>query len=410
MRILAMTVRAALRALRRNKMRSALTTLGIVIGVAAVIAMVSIGRGANVAVQRQIESLGTNLLMIVPGATTSSGVRSGWGGVSTLTVRDAEAIRAEVPAIAEIAWMKRQIGQVVYAERNWGTSVQGVSPSYSEVRNWPVREGVFFTQRDEDSANRVAVLGRTVVDQLFGPGEDPIGATIRVKDVPVRVVGVLSRKGQTGWGQDQDDAVLLPFSTAERRVLGTEILGIADMLFATARSAAEIEEAQQQITTVLRERHRIQPGQDDDFTVRDLNEMMQASQTASRIMTSLLLAVASISLLVGGIGIMNILLVSVTERTREIGVRMAVGAKGRHILLQFLVEAIALSAVGGLGGAILGVAAARLVSALAGWPTIVSPPAVLGAVLFSAAVGVFFGFYPARKAARLDPIAALRYE
>ena len=410
MRILAMTVRAALRALRRNKMRSGLTTLGIVIGVAAVIAMVSIGRGANVAVQRQIDSLGTNMLMIMPGATTSSGVRSGWGGASTLTVRDAEAIRAESPAVAEVAWMKRDIGQVVYAERNWSTSIQGVSPSYAEVRNWRIRDGAFFTQRDEDAANRVAVLGRTVVDELFGPGEDPIGATIRVQDVPFRVVGVLARKGQTGWGQDQDDTILMPFSTAERRVLGTEILGSADILFATARSAAEIGAASEQVTEVLRARHRIQPGRDDDFTVRDLNEMMQASQTASRIMTSLLLAVASISLLVGGIGIMNILLVSVTERTREIGVRMAVGAKSRHILLQFLVEAIVLSAVGGLGGALLGVTAARLVSALAGWPTIVSPAAVLGAVLFSAAVGVFFGFYPARKAAHLDPIAALRYE
>lgn len=410
MRVLGMTLRAALRALRRNKLRSGLTTLGIVIGVAAVIAMVSIGRGANYAVQQQIESLGTNLLMVMPGATTSGGARSGWGGVSTLTVQDAHRIAEEATAVDGVSWFKRAVAQVVYGDRNWSTSVQGVSPSYAAVRNWNVSNGEFFGQRDEDTAKRVAVLGRTVTDELFGPGEDPIGATIRLKDVPFRVIGVLQRKGQTMWGQDQDDVVLIPFSTAERRVLGTEFLGSVDMIFATAHSATEIAAAEEQIATLLRQRHRIQPGQDDDFTVRDLGEMAQASQTASQVMTSLLLAVASISLLVGGIGIMNILLVSVTERTREIGVRMAVGAKGRHILLQFLVEAIALSLLGGLLGAALGIGAARLVSALAGWPTLISPGAVFGAVLFSAAVGVFFGFYPARKAASLDPIAALRYE
>jgi ABC-type antimicrobial peptide transport system permease subunit len=405
-----MTLRAALRALRRNKLRSGLTTLGIVIGVAAVIAMVSIGRGANVAVQRQIESLGTDLLMIMPGATTAGGARSGWGGVSTLTVRDAETIAAEASAVAEVAWFKRQIAQVVYAERNWSTPVMGATPSYLDVRNWRVVQGEPFGPRDEQTANRVALLGRTVTEQLFGPGEDPIGATIRIKDVPFRVVGVLERKGQTSWGQDQDDVVVVPFSTAERRVLGSAILGSVDMIWASARSPAEIGAARKQSEALLRERHRIQPGQDDDFTVRDLSEMAQASQAASLVMTRLLLLVASISLLVGGIGIMNILLVSVTERTREIGVRMAVGAKSRHILLQFLVEAIALSLAGGLMGAALGVGVAWLVSALAGWPTLISPAAVAGAVAFSAAVGVFFGFYPARKAARLDPIAALRYE
>jgi ABC-type antimicrobial peptide transport system permease subunit len=405
-----MTVRAALRALRRNKMRSALTTLGIVIGVAAVIAMVSIGRGANVAVQQQIASLGTNLLMIVPGATTSGGARSGWGGVSTLTTRDAEAILRDTTAVADVTYFKRAIAQVVYGDDNWSTSVQGTTASYANVRNWRIAKGAFFGERDELTANRVAVLGQTVVDSLFDAGEDPVGATIRVKDVPFRVIGVLARKGQTTWGQDQDDVVVIPFSTAERRVLGTEFLGSVDMIFVSAASRASIETAKEEITALLRERHRIQPGQDDDFTVRDLNEMAQASASASQVMTSLLLAVASISLLVGGIGIMNILLVSVTERTREIGIRMAVGAKSRHILLQFLVEAIALSLVGGLLGAIVGVASARLVSALAGWPTLIAPGAVVGSLLFSGAVGVFFGFYPARKAARLDPIAALRYE
>jgi len=405
-----MTMRAALRALRRNKMRSALTTLGIVIGVAAVIAMVSIGRGANAAVQQQIASLGTNLLMVIPGATTSGGVRSGWGGVSTLSVSDAETIRAEASAVAEVTWFKRQVAQAVYRDTNWSTSVQGVTPSYPKVRQWGVAKGSFFSQRDEAAAARVTVLGQTVVDSLFDRGEDPIDATIRLKGVPFRVIGVLDRKGQTTWGQDQDDVALIPFNTAERRVLGTEFVGSVDMIFATSTSKNDIEAAKEQITLLLRERHRIQPGQDDDFSVRDLNEMAQASASASRVMTSLLLAVASISLLVGGIGIMNILLVSVTERTREIGIRMAVGAKSRHILLQFLVEAITLSLVGGIGGVLLGVATARLVSVLAGWPTLISPGAVAGSLLFSGAVGVFFGFYPARKAARLDPIAALRYE
>jgi len=405
-----MTVRAALRALHRNKMRSALTTLGIVIGVAAVIAMVSIGRGANVAVQQQIASLGTNLLMVIPGATTSGGARSGWGGMSTLTVRDGEVIRSDATAVEDVTWFKRSIAQVVYGDANWSTSVQGTTANYPNVRQWPVAKGSFFTQRDDAAANRVAVLGQTVVDNLFGPGEDPIDATIRVKDVPFRVIGVLARKGQTTWGQDQDDVVIMPFGTAERRVLGTAILGSVDMIFVTAVSQRDIVAAEEQVTELLRERHRIQPGQDDDFTVRDLNEMMQASASASQVMTRLLLAVASISLLVGGIGIMNILLVSVTERTREIGIRMAGGAKSRHILLQFLVEAIVLSLVGGIGGVLLGVATARLVSTLAGWPTLISPGAVLGSLLFSGAVGVFFGFYPARKAARLDPIAALRYE
>jgi putative ABC transport system permease protein len=410
MQILQMTVRAALRALRRNKLRSALTMLGIVIGVAAVIAMVSIGQGADVAVQKQIQALGRNLLMVVPGATTSAGVRSGWGGVSTLTVQDARAIERECPSVAAVAWVKRKIVQVVYAEQNWSTQAQGTPPSYLSVREWPLAAGSFFTQRDEDGAARVVVLGQTVVDQLFGPGEDPVGAVIRVKDVPFRVVGVLQKMGQTSWGQDQDDVVVMPFSTAERRVLGTEFLGSVDMIFASSTGAATVGSASEQITALLRERHRIQSGDDDDFSVRNLNAMARASEEASRVMTILLASVASISLLVGGIGIMNILLVSVTERTREIGIRMAVGAKGRHILLQFLVESTALSLAGGIAGAVLGIAAARSVSALAGWPTLISPGAVAASVLFSGAVGTFFGFYPARRAARLDPIAALRYE
>ncbi|MEA2625256.1 MAG: putative transport system permease protein [Candidatus Binatota bacterium] len=410
MKLLRMTVVAALRALRRNKLRSALTMLGIVIGVAAVITMVSVGQGADVAVQKQIQSLGTNLLMVVPGATTAGGARSGWGGVSTLTIADGRAIQRECPSVAEVSWFRRQIAQVVNGNLNWSTVVQGTTPSYLAVRDWELSSGDFFTERDDVAANRVAVLGQTVVDHLFGAGEDPIGASIRVKNVPFTVIGVLEPKGQSGYGQDQDDVVVIPFQAAVRRVLGAELVGSVDMIFATAVSAGDIVEATDEIGQALRQRHRIQKGQEDDFTVRNLNEMAQVSASASRVMTNLLLAVASISLLVGGIGIMNILLVSVTERTREIGVRMAVGAKSRHILLQFLVEAAALSLAGGLVGAALGVGGARAISYFASWPTVLSAPAVAGSILFSAAVGIFFGFYPARKASRLDPIAALRYE
>jgi putative ABC transport system permease protein len=410
MKLLQMTLRAALRALRRNKMRSVLTMLGIIIGVAAVIATVSIGQGADAAVQEQIRSLGTDLLMVVPGATTSTGVRSGWGGVSTLTAADAAAIAKDCPAVQDTSYFKRQIVQIVAGDKNWSTAVQGAPPSFFRVRQWPVVSGSAFTERDEESVGRVAVLGQTLVEQLFGAGHDPVGSMVRIKNVPFRVVGVLEAKGQAMWGQDQDDVIVIPFSTAQRRVLGTEFLGTVDTILVTARSRADTDDAAEQVKTVLRQRHRIQAGEDDDFTVRDLEEFARASQTASQVMTNLLLSVAAISLLVGGIGIMNILLVSVTERTREIGIRMAVGAKGRHILLQFLVEAVALSMVGGAIGAIVGVGAALLVSHLASWPTLISAPVVAGAVVFSGAVGIFFGFYPARKAARLDPIQALRYE
>jgi putative ABC transport system permease protein len=405
-----MTVRTALRALRRNKLRSALTMLGIVIGVAAVIAMVSIGQGASSAVQQQIQSLGTNLLMVVPGATTAAGVRSGWGGVSTLTLADAGAIEEECPSVAGVSVIRRQVVQVISGDRNWSTVAQGATPSYAQVRNWGVSAGTFFGEPEERGAARVAVLGQTIVDQLFGAGEDPVGTEIRIKDVPFVVIGVLEAKGQTAWGQDQDDVIVIPFSTAERRVFGSEILGTVDLIFAATDSPARLAPATEEIEKLLRDRHRLRPGDDDDFTVRNLGDMARASEGTSEVMSMLLLAVASISLLVGGIGIMNILLVSVTERTREIGIRIAVGAKRRHILLQFLVESIVLAGVGGLAGVAVGILASQLVSSLAGWPTLLSPGAVAGSLLFSAAVGVFFGFYPARRAAGLDPIAALRYE
>jgi putative ABC transport system permease protein len=405
-----MTVLTAWRALARNVTRSALTVLGVVIGVAAVIAMVSVGQGADASVQAQIASLGTNIIMVIPGATTAGGVRSGWGGASTLTVGDARAIEKECPSVSAVTYLKRDIAQVTYGNQNWSTAIQGSPPSYTAVRDWPVGRGRFFTQSEEDSAAKVAVLGQTLVDKLFAPGEDPLGATIRVRNVPFQVIGVLSAKGQTSWGQDQDDVIVVPFNTAERRVLGTAFLGTVNMILVSAPSAGEALSAEEEIRRVVGERHRVPAGGEEDFTVRNMAEMAAASLMASRVMSNLLAAIASISLLVGGIGIMNILLVSVTERTREIGVRLAVGAKARHILLQFLVEALVLSTAGGLFGTVLGVASAILIGRLAEWPIVLSPSAVALALAFSGAVGLLFGVYPARRAARLDPIVALRHE
>ncbi len=410
MKLLRMTLYAAFRALRRNKMRSILTMLGIIIGVAAVIATVSVGQGANLAVQKQIESLGTNLLMVVPGSTTAGGVRSGWGGISTLTLQDAAAIKRDCRSVSEVTYFRRQGVQVVYGNENWYTTAQGTTPEFVVVRNWTTSEGSFFTARDDSTANRVVVIGQTVASQLFGEGEDPVGAQIRVLEVPFTVIGVLEPRGQSGYGQDQDDVVLMPFNTAVRRVLGAKFPGTVDMIFASASSQEVVDQAQTEITELLRSRHHIAPKQEDDFTVRNLADIAKARESAAQVMTALLLSVASISLLVGGIGIMNILLVSVTERTREIGIRMAIGAKSRHILLQFLVEAITLSTAGGVAGAVFGIAGAKAISFVADWPTLLSAPAVAGSILFSGAVGVFFGFYPAQKASRLDPILALRYE
>ena len=410
MRLLVVTVKIALQALRRNTLRSLLTALGIIIGVAAVIAMVSIGQGASVSVQEQIARMGNNMLVILSGTTTQGGVRSGFGGAQTLKTFDAKAIQRECPAVGAVTYMRRQVQQVVAGNQNWSTAITGVTPEYQIVRDWPVAAGRFLNKQEEESAATSAVLGQTVVQNLFGPGQNPVDQTIRINNVPFRVVGVLEPKGQSTQGQDQDDAVFIPFSTAERKVLGTRILGTVGAIMVSAVSPEAIPEAQRQITNLLRERHRIRRGQNDDFTIRNLADIAATAESTSQVMNILLASVASVSLLVGGIGIMNIMLVSVTERTREIGIRMAVGAKSRHILTQFLLEAVVLSYIGGVVGAVLGVVGAKLVSALANWPTIIPPDAIVLAISFSAAVGIFFGFYPARKAARLDPIQALRYE
>jgi len=432
-----MAMVAAARAIKRNKTRAALTMLGIFIGVAAVIAMVAVGDGARASVEAQIQSLGTNLIVVLPGATTSNGVRAGFGSNSTLKVSDAEAIKKEDPAAALVSYIDRQVAQVVAGNRNWSTSINGATASYFAVREWPVTAGRTFTDSEEKSAAAVCLLGKTVAINLFGEGQNPLGAIIRVKNFPLRVIGVLSVKGQSNYGQDQDDVVILPFDTAERKVLGVaaanaasvntssvfaqlpannpfggapKITGVVNMIYIKARSADSVDATMAQVTRTLHDRHHIQPKQDNDFTVRSLSEVAQASESATQVMTMLLAAVASISLLVGGIGIMNIMLVSVTERTREIGIRMAIGARRIHIMLQFLVEAMMLSLMGGLAGIVLGVLVSELISMLAGWPTLLSSLAVAGGFIFSAAVGVFFGYYPARKASMLHPIEALRYE
>src|SRR5499427_2101583 len=407
MRLLIVTVRIALRALRRNTLRSLLTILGIIIGVAAVIAMVSIGQGASVAVQEQIARMGNNMLVILSGSVTQGGVRTGAGGRSTLRVGDAKAIQRECPAVT---YLRRQVQQVVVGNQNWSTSIFGVTPEYQTVRDWPLAAGRFLTKQDDESGATVAVLGQTVIDNLFGPGQNPLDQVVRINNAPFRVVGLLTPKGQSTQGADQDDAVLIPFTTAERKVMGAAMLGTVGSIMVSAGSPELIPEAQRQITALLRERHRLKSTQDNDFQIRNLADVAATAQTTSQSMGILLASVASVSLVVGGIGIMNIMLVSVTERTREIGIRMAVGAKRQDILTQFLLEAVVLSTLGGLCGVVLGVVGSQLVSALAEWPTIVPLEAIVLAVVFSGAVGVFFGFYPARKAAYLDPIQALRYE
>jgi len=394
-----------LKAISRNKLRSFLTMLGMMIGVGCVIVVVAIGNGASQSIQSTINSLGTNFIMVFPGATTASGARL-FTGNSTLTADDGEALKAEAPDISYVSPQVRTSAQIVAGELNWGTSINGVSTDFPNIRVWNVAQGDFFTDADVKSATKVAVLGATVAENLF-PNSDPVGQIIRIKNVPFKVVGVLERKGGNMMGQDQDDTVLAPYTTIMKRLSGKTKI---DMLYVSARSAESVQAAQTEIDSILRQRHRIGPGQDADFQMRSQEEIAAASASQMNTLKNLLLMVAAVSLLIGGIGIMNIMLVSVTERTREIGIRMAIGAKGRHVLLQFLFEAVTISIVGGLIGVLLGVFFSRLVAAKAGWPIVVSPESIMLAFGVAGFVGVFFGFYPARKASRLDPIEALRYE
>ncbi len=400
------TFRLALRALARNKMRSALTMLGIIIGVAAVIAVVSIGQGAQYMVQQGIQAMGTNVVFIAAGSGRPGGVRVGYGGVKTLTIDDMNAILREIPLIKEAAPSVNSRKQVVYGNQNWSTSVTGTSPNFFEIRNWSIQAGSVFSDEEVDLAANVCVIGTTVAQNLF-LDENPVGKTLRIGTLPFRVDGVLESKGQNVIGQDQDDAIYAPYTTVQRKISG---ITWVQFINASATSQVASVAAVNPITSLLRERHRIRPGDDDDFFVRTQSEVADLMNQTQSVMTMLLGGIASVSLLVGGIGIMNIMLVSVTERTREIGVRMAVGATESDVQRQFLVEAVTLSMMGGAIGILFGLVGSALISNFLSWPTLVSMKAIVTAAIFSAAVGIFFGFYPARKAARLDPIEALRYE
>ena len=400
------SVRVALRALRKNKLRSLLTVLGVVIGVCAVITLVNMGSGAQISIEKAISGLGTNLLIIFPGSVTKGGIRTGYGSVTSLTADDAEAIIEECPAVQMVTPVVSSAAQIVFQNQNWGTSLFGADLDYQRIKNWPVERGEFFTLQDVKAATKVCVLGKTVAEKLFG-GQNPVGHVIRIKRIPFRVLGVLTPKGQTAFGQDQDDTIVLPYTTAQKRLMGISHL---TMVMASAVSLDLMTEAQEQIRDLLRHRHQIKEGQDDDFTVRNLADLTEVFSTITRILTLLLGSIASISLVVGGIGIMNIMLVSVTERTREIGIRMSVGAKSRDILLQFLFEAVLLSLMGGFIGIVLGIGLTSSISYFTGWTTPVSFYAILIAFIFATGVGIFFGLYPARKASRMNPIDALRYE
>lgn len=410
MSFLWLTILSALRILRRNPLRAGLTMLGIIIGIGAVVAMVSLGQGATASVQAEISSLGTNVLIVIPGATTVGGVRGGLGTVSTLTVDDAQDIEKKVPGVTMVMYATRSILQVIRENKNWSTIVLGTTPEFTDVRSWPVAQGNFFTQSDMDAAAKVVVLGKTAAQNLFEPGEEVIGSEIRIRNVPLRVIGILGSKGQSITGQDQDDLIVLPFTTAERKVLGTQFLGTVGIVVVSTQTRHDIPAVAEDVKDLLRGRHRLQSSDEDDFTIRTMEDIAKTIAGTSRTMMLMLMGIASISLIVGGIGIMNILLVSVTERTKEIGLRMAVGAKRLHILLQFLVEAIIMTAIGGLIGVGAGIGIARLLTRMIGWPTIINTEAVVAAFLFSLVVGIFFGLYPANKASKLNPIEALHYE
>jgi len=405
MRITA-TFRMALRALRRNKMRSTLTALGIIIGVGAVIAMVGIGNGAKSQVEAQIASLGQNVILVFAGNWSSGGVRGGWGSAGTMRVEDAEAIAREIPGVIAVSPEVRDHQQVLANGLNWYTQILGEGPEYLDIRDWPLEEGAMFTDQDVRGTAKVCIVGKTIVNQLF-PNEDPVGKVVIIRNIPFKILGVLVPKGLSVMNTDQDDVIIIPYTSEMKRVSKRTNL---NAIIVQAASPDVSDRVQRDMSDLLRQRHRLGPDRDDDFTIRGQQEIADAATATTRIMTVLLGSIASVSLIVGGIGIMNIMLVSVTERTREIGIRMAVGAHGRDILLQFLIEAITLSSVGGLIGIIVGVGSAELLATWKQWPMLISISSVVLAFLFSAAVGVFFGFYPARKASRLDPIDALRYE
>ena len=408
---LAATLRVALLALRINKMRSALTMLGIIIGVAAVLVMIAVGNGAQARVEEQIKSLGSNIIMVLSGSVTSGGARGGSGSQPTIYEEDAAAMMREIDDIQAAAPTLRASGQVIAGNANWSTTFYGITPEYLEVREWPIVEGRSFETTEMNGSGKVVLIGQTVAENLFGAAS-PLDQVIRVRKVPLTVIGVLQRKGQSMSGQDQDDTLLMPINTARTRVIGVTQAKSHSVssIMVKVKDGADMTQAEAHLKELLRQRHRVQPGQDDDFYVRNLSEILQAQEASSKVMALLLAAVASVSLLVGGIGIMNIMLVSVTERTREIGLRMAVGARGRDILTQFLVEAVTLSVIGGFIGIVLGVSTALLIAKLAGWPTALSVTAIILAAGFAAIIGIFFGYYPARKASRLLPIDALRYE
>jgi putative ABC transport system permease protein len=403
------TFRLALRALLRNKMRSFLTMLGIIIGVSAVIAMVAIGEGAKAQVEKQFAAMGTSLLIIMPGSSTSGGARGGFGSQPTLTWDDLKSIQSEVASVRSAAPVLRSSAQLISEDQNWTTTVQGTTPQYFEIRTWSIASGSGITQSDVEGGTKVIVLGQTVASRLFGSG-DPVGQVVRIKNTPFQVVGVLQPKGQSPTGQDYDDGAFVPVSTFQSKIQGGLQKYLSGTIFVSAVSAADTARAQAAVTNLLRDRHRIPSGADDDFSIRNLTEIAGAQQEGTKTMTTLLASIAFVSLVVGGIGIMNIMLVSVTERTREIGVRMAVGAKPHHILAQFLVEALTLSLLGGLLGVAIGVGGGAWLAAKFAWPILVRPDIVGISVVFSAMVGVCFGLYPARKASLLDPIEALRYE
>ncbi len=397
---------SALRALQRNKMRSFLTMLGIIIGVGAVIAMLAIGQGAKYSVEQQINALGTNVLIVLPGSQQTGGVRVGAGSVTTLTEDDAAAIQRECPAVALVSPGTRSVGQVIAGNLNWATSIEGTGAQYLDIRQWKIAYGDFYTDQDIKSASKVCVFGKTVADNLF-PDASPVEQNVRIRNVPFKVIGVLEKKGQNAMGQDQDDIILAPYTTVARRLSWFPYIR---QVLVSATSQANIPVAQEQIAELLRMRHKLSPYDQDDFTIRNQADLASAATATTDVLTILLASIASVSLLVGGIGIMNIMLVSVTERTREIGIRMSVGARGKDILTQFLIEALVLSLVGGIVGMILGVTGSLAISRMAGWPTVVTAFSIVLSFGFSIAVGVFFGFYPARKAALLNPIDALRYD